>query len=163
MNNLFTLLLLSVWPVLIHQHTVTPQPEKATDCPYYFNKELKKKVYTKVEIEAEYAGGAAAFQRFLNRNLRASNELVANIVDDGISVSSVKMNFIVDEEGRMLNISVGGKTDTSTMNGIEKEVFRLEKLMGKWKPGVCNGKFVVSEVNRPMVSCILLEEEEKEQ
>jgi hypothetical protein len=154
-------LFLPVFLILTSLHTAPIQPEKVPGCSYTYNKELKKNVYTQVEIEAEYPGGAAAFLRFINRNMRTSDELIATMVEDNISVSSVKMNFIVDLDGNLLNIAVDGKTDTSHMNGIEKEVFRLEKLMGKWKPGVCEGRSVISEVNRPMLGCIRLEMEEQ--
>lgn len=39
-----------------------------TGCLYYYNRSLKKNVYTTWEIEPEFPGGAAAYVRFLNKN-----------------------------------------------------------------------------------------------
>ena len=145
-----------LFPALLYKHTVPAQPVTKTECKYYFNQQLKKNVYTQMETEPEYAGGAAAYQRFLNRNIRLPRDIDVN----DFHPAHTKMNFIVTEEGKMINPTVEGKSDTSAMTSWEKEVFRIVKLMSKWTPGMCNGKIVAAEVNRPLASCILIETEE---
>jgi len=128
------------------------------DCPYYYSKLLKKNVYTKVDIEPEFPGGAAAFQRFLNRNLRMPQETIDADETNWSDMSNMK--FVVDTDGQILNPIVHDKKDTTQLNAFEKEVLRIIKLMPKWNPGNCHGKAVPAEVNRSMVICIRMETEE---
>lgn len=91
-------------------------------------------VWRKVEIEAEYPGGAAAWQRFLNRNLRYPQEAIDNEI-----FGSVVVQFIVDKEG---NVS-----DVEAVSGPEElrpEMIRVIKKSGKWTPAVQNGRQVRS-------------------
>ena len=113
----------------------------------------QKDVYTTTEIEPEFPGGPAAYQRFLNRHLRIPQEMIDNEEIPNLSSMS-KMKFIVDTDGQIINPVVHDKTDTSQLNSFEKEVLRLIKLMPRWTPAVCKGKTVAAEVNRPMVICI---------
>ena len=132
--------------------------ETGATCQHYYSKSLKKNVYTKAEIEPEFPGGPAAYQRFLNRNLRIPQEMIDNEEVAGVSSMS-KMKFIVNTDGRIINPVVHDQPDTTLLNPFEKEVLRIIKLMPKWEPGVCGGKKVAAEVNRPMVICIRLETE----
>jgi hypothetical protein len=69
-----------------------------TGCQYYYNRSLKKSVYTTVEIEPEFPGGAVAYVRFLNKNLWISEDTV----DDVTSLPTPMMKFIVDTDGQMV-------------------------------------------------------------
>jgi len=128
------------------------------DCPYYYSKLLKKNVYTSVHLEPEFPGGEAAYQRFLSRNLRVPQETIDADETNWPVMSNMK--FIVDTDGQILNPVVHDKKDTTQLNAFEKEVLRIIRLMPKWNPGICHGKAVAAEVNRPMVICIRLETEE---
>jgi periplasmic protein TonB len=104
-------------------------------------------VWRKVEIEAEYPGGAAAWQRFLNRNLRYPQEAIDNEIN-----GSVVVQFIVDEEGNVSNVeAVSGPEVLCT------EMIRVIKKSGKWTPAVQNGRQVRSLKKQPI--CIHLETE----
>lgn len=127
------------------------------DCPHYYSPLLKKEVYTKVEIEPEFPGGAPAYMRFLNRHLRIPQEMDINELVNLSSMSNMK--FIVDTTGQIINPVVHDKTDTTLLNPFEKEVLRLIKLMPNWRPGMCGGKIVAAEVNRPLVICLRTEPE----
>jgi protein TonB len=122
---------------------------EVVDCPKYYSKELKKYVYTKVEIEPEFPGGAAGYQRFLNRNLRYPQEQAEATVFQ----SQVKMKFTVDTDGKIKNLTVNDKDSTYNITPLEKEFFRVFTLMPKWVPGKCNQKTVATELNRSMVIC----------
>ncbi len=52
-----------------------------------------------LETEAEYPGGAAAWQYFLKKNLRYPEEIVESEMPD-----SVVVQFVVDEEGNVSNV-----------------------------------------------------------
>jgi len=57
------------------------------------------KTFTKVEIESEYPGGAAAWQRYLSKNLHYPDEAVSNEIQGDIVVQ-----FIVDKEGNVSDV-----------------------------------------------------------
>ncbi|OQP62544.1 hypothetical protein A3860_28040 [Niastella vici] len=121
------------------------------ECPFYYSKLLKKNVYTKVEIEPEFPGGEAAYQRFLNKNLLITED--PN--DDVTSLPIPKMNFIVDTDGQIINPCIDSKYDTTQFNCLEKAAWRLIKKMPRWQPGVCEGKEVAVEITRPVAICLL--------
>lgn len=105
-------------------------------------------IWRKVEIEAEYPGGAAAWQRFLNRNLRYPQEAIDNEIQ-----GSAVVQFVVDKEG---NVS-----DVEAVSGPQvlcAEMIRVIKKSGKWTPAVQGGRQVKSLKKQPI--CIHLEAEE---
>lgn len=133
---------------------VRPEAAEGT-CSFYYSKELKKNVYTQVEEVPEFPGGEAAYQRFLNRNMRVPLE----VIDDQEPLRSPIMKFIVDTDGQIKNITINNKERAEDMNPMEKENFRLVKLMPKWTPGICQGKPIATELKRPLFICIRLEVE----
>jgi TonB-dependent SusC/RagA subfamily outer membrane receptor len=91
--------------------------------------------FTKVEIEPAFPGGEATFKAYVSKYLREHpNET------DGISANStVEVQFIVDIEGRISDVSVLGS------RGNLKERLLAEKIIRqgpKWIPGLQNGKSV---------------------
>lgn len=105
-------------------------------------------LWHKVEIEAEYPGGAAAWQRFLNKNLRYPEE----DIDDEIPGSAL-VQFVVDKEGNVSNVEAikGSKA-------LGAELVRVIKKSGKWVPAVQDGRQVTSLKMQPLM--IHLEKEE---
>jgi len=92
------------------------------------------KTFTKVEIESEYPGGAAAWQRYLNRNLRYPQEAIDNEVQGAVVVQ-----FIVDKEGNVSEVeAISGPQE------LRAEAVRVIKKSGKWTPAVQNGRQVKS-------------------
>lgn len=115
--------------------------------------EIKKawdssQILMKVEIEAEYPGGAAAWQRFLNKNLRYPEELLDNCIQ-GTAV----VQFVVDKDGNVSNVeAVSGPEE------LGAEAVRVIKKSGKWMPAVQGGRQVRSLKKQPFI--IHLEAEE---
>ncbi|HEX6426863.1 MAG TPA: TonB family protein [Niastella sp.] len=101
-------------------------------------------IMTKVEIEAEYPGGAAAWQRFLNRNLRYPQEAIDN---DELS-GSILVQFVVDEEGNVSNVE-----KVSGPEALGAEAVRVIKKSGKWTPAVQGGRYVRSLKKQPFMIC----------
>jgi protein TonB len=99
------------------------------------------KTFTKVEIESEYPGGAAAWQRYLNRNLRYPQEAIDNEVQGAVVVQ-----FIVDKEGNVSEVeAISGPQE------LRAEAVRVIKKSGKWTPAVQNGRQVKSYKKQPIV------------
>lgn len=93
------------------------------------------KVFEKVEVEAEFPGGATAWRRFLERNLNAQAPS-----DEGAPVGqyTVLVKFIVDRQGNISDV----KTLTKHGFGMEEEVRRVIRTGPKWTPAINNGKQV---------------------
>ena len=134
---------------------VNPESVTAPSCKSYYNSSLKKTVYTEVEVEPEFAGGTAAYARYLNKHMKYPQEMI----DNEELQSSVTMTFIVDENGQIINPCIT-KKDTADYTLFDKEFIKLMKSMPKWKPAICQGKKVTAEVTRPMLICIRWEMEE---
>lgn len=99
------------------------------------------KTFTKVEIESEYPGGTAAWQRYLNKTLRYPQEAIDNEVQ-----GTVVIQFIVDKEGVVSDVEA-----ISGPNELRDEAVRVIKKSGKWEPAVQNGRKVKSYKKQPIV------------
>lgn len=121
----------------------------ADSCPYYFHKGLKKNVYTKVEIEAEFPGGSGAKQRFISKNMT----LLESDGEPDVLQSHASVHFVVDTDGSVKDIEVNGKSDTTNYIPLEKSLVRAIRSMPKWYPATCNGKPVASKSSQSMVVC----------
>lgn len=135
--------LLTLLPLIL----IGARPEPP--CKSYYNNFLKKKVYTTVEIEPAFPGGAAAFQRFLNRNLKYPQEQI----DIGDLQSTVMVKLVVDVDGQIKDIRVQDRDrskDSNELTPLDREVVRVYKSMPSWTPGICNGKKVAVELKRPL-------------
>lgn len=97
-------------------------------------------IFLKVEIESAYPGGAAAWQRFLYKNLHYPQEAV----DQNIQ-GFVLVQFIVDREGNVSNVeAVSGPEE------LRAEAVRVIKKSGKWSPAIQNSKKVKSYKRQPI-------------
>jgi periplasmic protein TonB len=99
------------------------------------------KTFTKVEIESDYPGGPAAWQRYLNRNLRYPQDAIDNEIQ-----GTVVVQFIVDKEGMVSEVeAISGPKE------LRDEAVRVIKKSGKWTPAVQNGRQVKSYKKQPIV------------
>jgi protein TonB len=96
------------------------------------------KVFTKVEKEAKFPGGPEGWKRYLERNLNAN---VA--ADDGAPTGNytVKVQFIVDKEGNISNVSAIEVPKACPSCGPEG--VKVIKRGPKWEPAVQNGRNVI--------------------
>jgi protein TonB len=99
------------------------------------------KTFTKVEIESEYPGGASAWQRYLNKNLRYPQEAQDNEIQ-----GTVIIQFIVDKQGVVSDVEA-----ISGPNELRDEAVRVIKKSGQWTPAVQNGRQVKSYKKQPIV------------
>lgn len=103
-------------------------------------KEDENKVFTKVEIEAAFAGD---WQKFLLRNLNSEAPVNAGAPP---GTYQVIVQFIVDKEGNVSDV----KALTSHGYGMEEEAMRAIKKAPKWNPAVQNGRQVKAYRKQPI-------------
>ena len=99
------------------------------------------KTFTKVEIESEYPGGASAWQRYLNKNLRYPQDAIDNDIQ-----GTVVVQFIVDKGGVVSEVeAISGPQE------LRDEAVRVIRKSGQWTPAVQNGRQVKSYKKQPIV------------
>lgn len=98
------------------------------------------KTFTKVEIESEYPGGAAAWARYLSKNLVYPDEAVNAEIQGQVIV-----RFIVDKEGNVSDVEA-----VSGPNELRDAAVRVIKKSGAWTPAVQNGRKVKSYKSQPI-------------
>ncbi len=77
---------------------------------------------------------------FIVKNTRYPSAALENSIEGNVYV-----NFIVDEEGNILN----PKVVRGIGMGCDEEALRVVKLLPKWEPGIKNGKKVKVSFNLP--------------
>ncbi|MBS1948019.1 MAG: TonB family protein [Bacteroidetes bacterium] len=100
------------------------------------------KVFTKVEVEAEYPGGQAAWADYLTKNLKYPQEAVNKSIQ-----GTVVVQFIVGLDGSLSEITASKKVSLS----LDKAAINVIKESGKWVPAMQNGKQVRSFKKQPIV------------
>ncbi|HEY6899865.1 MAG TPA: TonB family protein, partial [Puia sp.] len=101
------------------------------------------KTFVKVEIESEYPGGAAAWLRYLNKNMRYPDDALNNEIQ-----GTVVVQFIVDKEGNVSDVTAISGPETG---GLREEAIRVIKKSGTWIPAIQNGRKVKSYKKQPVI------------
>ncbi len=99
-------------------------------------------VYHVAEEMPAFAGGPAAFQKFLRDKLRYPEEALRKGVSGKVHVS-----FTVDEQGRILDPQVVRGLGA----GLDEEALRLVRIMPWWTPGRIAGQPVRVAYTLPIV------------
>jgi hypothetical protein len=123
-----------------------------TTNPINENEEVK--IFEKVEVEAFFSGGEAAWRRYLERNLNAS--IPANNGAPA-GVYTVVIQFVVDREGVISDI----RPLTKHGYGMEGEVMRVIQNGPKWSPAILNGKPVKAYRKQPVTFMVIEESPKK--
>jgi len=105
--------------------------------------EDENKIFEKVEIEATFPGGTAAWRKYLEKNLRAE---IATENGAPAGTYTVNVRFVVDKEGNISDV----RALTSHGFGIEDEAVRAIKKGPRWSPGNQNGRAVNSYHTQPI-------------
>lgn len=103
----------------------------------------ENKIFEKVEVEAAFPGGDAAWRKFLERNLRGD---VASEAGAPAGSYTVWVQFVVDKEGNVSDV----KALTSHGFGMEDEAVRVIKKGPQWKPAIQNGRNVKAYRKQPI-------------
>lgn len=101
-------------------------------------------VFNIVEKMAEFPGGATAWRKFLQTNLRADKPFLEMGAPAGRY--QVKVRFIVDKAGKLSDIT----PLTHYGYGFEAEVIRVINLSGTWTPAEQKGRTVNSYHIQPV-------------
>ncbi len=102
----------------------------------------KEGYYTNAEVLPGYPGGQKALEHFFETNMQYPQEAS----DNGIE-GTVKINFAVDETGKIYSPKVTGK---NIGYGMEAEALRVFNKMPNWTPGRIKGKNVKTRFNLPV-------------
>jgi hypothetical protein len=106
-----------------------------------------EKLFEKVDIEASFPGGDAAWRKYLEQNLNP-NVPVDNSAPAGLYM--VFVQFVVNRDGTIADI----KPLTKLGYGMEQEVVRILKKSGGWTPAVQNGRPVRAYRKQPVTFMI---------
>lgn len=107
-------------------------------------KEDEPEIWTKVEIESQFPGGTAAWQRFLQKNLH-----IPEVAED--AQGTVVIQFIVDENGNVSNVEAISGPEKG---GLREEAVRVIRKSGQWTPAIQNGRKVKSYKRQPITIVI---------
>ncbi len=115
---------------------VEPKPE-----PIVEKKNEPEKIFEAVEQPAEFPGGMAALNKWLNNNLRYPEAAQENGIQGRVVVK-----FTVEKDGSISNPTIVRGVDKD----LDREAIRVVKKMPKWKAGKNNGVAVRSYFNLPV-------------
>lgn len=87
--------------------------------------------FNSLEVMPEPVGGAGAWARFLQKNMR----FPVSAQENGVS-GKVFLTFIIEKDGHLSDIVVIRKAGY----GFDEEALRVLKLAPAWKPGIQNGQ-----------------------
>ena len=122
---------------------VAPVEDKGTQIVEAPKSDDEDKVFTKVENEAQFPGGTAAWVRYLQKNLNANTP-----VDNGARSGTyqVIVKFIVSKDGSISEV----QPETKHGYGMEEEAIKIIKRGPKWTPALQNGRNVNAYRRQPI-------------
>ena len=92
----------------------------------------------------EYPGGDVALLEFINRNFNYPMDALDKEIQGKIIVQ-----YFVEEDGSVSNVSIKQRIANNDY-GLNKEAIRVVKLLGKFKPGMVNGKPTRTQLEVPI-------------
>ncbi|MEO7265071.1 MAG: energy transducer TonB [Ferruginibacter sp.] len=101
------------------------------------------KIFTKVEVDAAFPGGNAAWGRYLKNNLNAETP-VENGASEG--TYTVVVRFIVSKDGSISDVVA----ETKHGYGMEAEAIKIIKKGPNWTPALQNGRHVNAYRRQPI-------------
>lgn len=126
-----------------NQIVQAPVEDKGTQVVEAPKADDENKIFNKVEVEAAFPGGDAAWRRYLQNNLDANTP-----VDNGASEGTyqVVIRFIVAKDGSISDVVA----ETSFGHGMEAEAVKIIKKGPKWTPALQNGRNVNAYRRQPI-------------
>lgn len=99
------------------------------------------KIFTVVQIPAEFPGGWSAWARYLERNLNRDLPVEKKAPPGKYTVT---VSFIVDKNGSVSEV----KAENDPGYGTAEEAIRVIKKGPSWKPATQNGRNVTSRISQ---------------
>jgi len=124
-----------------------PVEDKGTTVAAVKTDDDENKVFNKVEVDAEFPGGQAAWRNYLQKTLNA-NVPVDNNAPEGTYTVVVK--FIVSKDGSLSDISC----ESDPGFGMCAEAVRVIKKTKNWTPAIQNGRNVNAYRRQPIVFAV---------
>ncbi len=90
--------------------------------------------YNRAEVAPSFAGGQAGLENYITTNLEYPNTAIDNNIE-----GEVRVQFAVDNQGNISNVSTVGK---KIGYGLEEEAIKVVSAMPKWTAGTVKGKAV---------------------
>ena len=126
-----------------NQIVQAPVEDKGTQVVEAPKSDDENKIFTKVEVEADFPGGQKAWARYLQSNLNAQTP-ADNAAPEGTYTVIVK--FIVSRDGSISDVAA----ETSFGYGMEAEAVKVIKKGPKWTPALQNGRNVNAYRRQPI-------------
>ncbi|MEO5595502.1 MAG: TonB family protein [Chitinophagaceae bacterium] len=126
--------------------TYTRENKTSADTMTYFTHSIDNKdttpaiIFTKVEIEPDYAGGEKGWIAYLIKNVHYPKDAIAKKLQ-----GTVVVEFIVDTNGKISDVkAISGPKE------LQAESIRVVKESGNWISAVQNGKKVKAYKRQPI-------------
>jgi protein TonB len=103
----------------------------------------KEGVYNNAEVMPQFPGGSDALASYVNDHLQYTQTAL-----DASTTGTVKVSFVVDEKGKIMNAHLIGGNKVG--NGLDEEALRVVNAMPSWKPGKVKGKNVKTRLELPI-------------
>jgi len=126
-----------------NQVVQAPVEDKGTQVVEAPKTDDENKIFNKVEVEASFPGGDAAWRRYLQNNLDA-NTPVENGASEG--TYQVVVRFVVGKDGSISDV----QAETNFGHGMEAEAIKIIKKGPKWTPALQNGRNVNAYRRQPI-------------
>jgi len=113
------------------------------ECASSYDSTIHKEIYTLVDSMPKYPGGMGALLSFFSKNFvypKDQEEFQATIF----------LTLIVEEDGKLSNISTAKNLDETIWSSVDREAIRVFHLMPPWTPGQCKGKNVAVKLTLPI-------------
>lgn len=104
------------------------------------------------EVEADFAGGYDALQKYISSNLSFDIDLKKNKSlpkEERIEGGRVIVRFVVEQDGRLTQVSL--QEELPKCQPCNEEALRVVNAMPKWTPAMNNGEPVRSIVRIPLI------------
>lgn len=120
-----------------------PVEDKGTQVAVVKEADDENKIFNKVEVEAAFPGGEAAWRNYLQKTLNG-NVPVDNGAGEGTYTVIVK--FVVSKDGSLSDVTC----ETDPGFGMCQEAVRVIKKTKNWTPAIQNGRNVNAYRRQPI-------------
>lgn len=104
---------------------------------------IDERIFTRVDVEASFPGGAPAWKDYIIKNLKANVPIKKKAP---VGSYMVIVRFIVAKDGSISDVTA----ETSHGYGMEQEVIRIIKKGPRWTPASQNGYSVNAYRRQPV-------------
>jgi len=104
--------------------------------------EVPQEIVDFPDVEAQFPGGAAEMQRWINQNVQYPQTSI-EMNEQG----RVYLSFVVEPDGTITNVTV----ERGVSSDLDKEAKRVVRTMPKWTAGEAGGKKVRTRCRLPII------------